>query len=384
MRKIAIISAEPPNSFYAGSMQLLRVFQEYPTTKLVALGSDLPLGARFLDCPYRKIALPCDVLRTTRLHIFLMSTALISRSLRRNPDYVFQKLFGFEPDAVFTVMDNFSYYFTAYEFAKKNGIPLITMTMDEPDSFEKIFSQLKGLQHRRIAEVYGYAERNLCVSHQMTFHIAKKYDCATEPFYFGPPDGVSPRPAAEAGRLCRDGKLVLGFAGSLSYGYGEALERICRFLLGSTAIVRIYSRDKPRWSAPNMEYGGCLPSEELWVQFKNECDASLLVYHFDYPESRLYQTHFPTKLSEYAWLGMPMVMAGPSHATGIIWGLEHPGACAVVTQADLEPMQMRLREILESAELRIQMAKAAADAAQNEFDPKKIRFRFHQILSKEA
>jgi hypothetical protein len=313
-----------------------------------------------------------------------MSTALLSRSFRRSPKYVVQRLGGFEPDAVFTVMDNFSYYFTAYEYAKEIGIPLITITMDEPNSFEKILHPLKGIQHRRIAEVYSYAERNLCVSHQMTSHIAKTYDCATEAFYFGPPDGVSPRPAAEAGRLRRNGKLVLGFAGSMSYGYGEALEHICHSLLGSPAIVRIYSRDQPRWSAPNMEYGGCFPSEELWVKFKDECDTSLLVYHFDYPESRLYRSHFPTKLSEYAWLGMPMVMVGPDYATGIIWGLQHVGAALVETDQNLKSLPEKLGELFLDSKSRRAMAESACHLAREHFDAVKIRKKFQAILRQAA
>jgi len=380
VRKVAIITSETPNSLYAGSMQLLRVFAGYLAENLIVLGPEPPHAARLLACPYRELTFPIMRGRNTRFHREAMSLVMLSRCFRRSPRHVAKLLGDFQPDAVFTVMDNFSHYYTAYEYARSASLPLTTITMDEPDSFEKILPALKSVQRRKIAEVYRYAERNLCVSRQMTAHIATTYDCTTETFYFGPPDGVVPRASAESRHLRREGHLVLGFAGSLSYGYGETLERICAHLDGRV-VVRIYSRDEPRWSARNMEYAGCLPSEELWPRFKKECDASLLVYNFDYHESRLYRTHFPTKLSEYAWLGMPMVMVGPEYATGIIWGLEHPEAALVEATGTMETLSQRLNSLLQGSRQREFMSQAAADAASAEFDPIKVKDRFHGILS---
>jgi glycosyltransferase involved in cell wall biosynthesis len=380
VRNIAIITSETPNSLHAGSMQLLRVFRDYPADKLMVLGPQPPAGANTLACVYRTLAFPIMRWRNTRFHRQAMSLVLLHRWFRRSPRFVWKLLGDFEPDAVFTVMDNFSHYFTAYEYARRKRLPLITITMDEPDSFEKILPLLRARQRVKIAEVYRYAERNLCVSRQMTAHIASSYDCTTETFYFGPPEGVTPRPAAEAGHLRRDGRLVLGFAGSLSYGYGETLRRICAELLGCPVLVRIYSRNEPLWASPNMEYAGCLPSEELWATFKKECDASLLVYAFDYHENRLYRTHFPTKLSEYAWLGMPMVMVGPDYATGITWGLENSGCAMVYDKADFRSLPQWLEALASSPDLRCGMAESAAAAAKEEFDPTAIREKFTRLL----
>jgi len=384
MRRIAIITSETPNSLYAGSMQLLRVLRGYPSDRLFVLGPEPPAGATRLDCEYRTLRFPIMRWRNTRFHRQAMSAILLSRHLRRSPRHVAKMLGGFKPDAVFTVMDNLSHYRTAFEYAKSRQLPLITMTMDAPDSFEKIFAVLKRTQRRKIAEVYRYAERNLCVSRQMTTHIASSYGCSTETFYFGPPEGVVPRAAEDSGHLRRVGKLILGFAGSLSYGYGETLQKICRKLEGSSVVLRIYSRNVPQWSSPNMEYAGCLPSEELWHIFKQECDASLLVYSFDYHESRLYRTHFPTKLSEYAWLGMPMVMVGPAYATGIIWGLEHAVAAVVETAPSMASLAQRLNELAASSAARESMARAATGAAKREFDPLSIKRKFHAVLGGEG
>lgn len=380
-RRVAIITSETPNSLYAGSMQLLRVFGGYPADKLAVLGPPVPSGAKTLACAYYELTFPVMRWRNTRLHRAAMSLVVANRWWRKTPQQIGSMLRNFQPDAVFTVMDNFSHYYSAYEYAKSAGLPLLTVTMDEPDFFEKVFRVVRPWQQRGIARVYRYAERNLCVSRQMTSHIASTYRCATETFYFGPPDGVVPRPSAQAAVLRRAGNLVLGFAGSLSYGYGESLQRLCLALQETAVKVRIYSRDKPWWSAPNMEYAGCLPSEELWQKFKQECDASLLVYTFHRAASSLYRTHFPTKLSEYAWLGMPMVMVGPAYATGIVWGLEHADAALVETDSSLAGLARRLEELAASGAARETMARAAADAAKREFDPLTIKRAFHRVLA---
>jgi len=288
----------------------------------------------------------------------------------------------FRPEAVFTVMDNFSWYTTAHDFAFRRSLPLITMTMDAPDRFEKNLDFLDAAKQRQIGNIYREAERNLCVSRQMTDFIAQKYRAKTETFYFGPPDGIQPRPAKESGRLRNEGSMTLGFAGGLAYGYGDALNRMCRILESSSIRIRLYSRDVPKGDlAKRVDYAGCFPHEILWRKFQTECDASLLVYAFGHPDDELYRTHFPTKLSEYAWQGMPMVMVGPVHATGIIWGMEHPDACLVETSEKLNDLRQKLEVLAGDPVKRKNMAEAALQVAKEKFDPVKIRSRFHQILA---
>lgn len=362
-------------------MQLLRVFQGYPKEKLCVLGPKPPEGAKLLDCPYHRLRYPIQRWRNTRFHRWAMSLPVLSPAFRPRSDQISFFLGSFLPDAVFTVMDNFSWYRSAWDFACRTGKPLITMTMDAPDRFEKNLLLLEPFKQKQIGEIYRGAERNLCVSRQMTDFIGKKYHAPTETFYFGPPDGLAPRLPDESSKLRKDGYLTLGFAGGLAYGYGEALLKVARKLVGSGHRIRIYSRDRPEGELAGLvDYAGCFPHEVLWKKFQEECDANLLVYAFDHANDDLYRTHFPTKLSEYAWQGMPMVMVGPAHATGILWGLDHPEACRVVTQADLEPLPKIMQQMMQEPKARRSMASAAAKAAEQEFDPQAIRVRFHKTL----
>jgi hypothetical protein len=254
--------------------------------------------------------------------------------------------------------------------------------MDAPDRFEKNLLLLEPFKQKQIGEIYQGAERNLCVSRQMTDFIAKKYHAPTETFYFGPPDGLAPRLPDESSKLRKGGGLTLGFAGGLAYGYGEALLSIAKKLVGTKSRIRIYSRDRTSAELAKMvDYAGSFSHEVLWKKFQEECDASLLVYAFDHADDDLYRTHFPTKLSEYAWQGMPMVMVGPAHATGITWGMEHPEACLLETDKKLDGLREKLGLLAGDPLKRKNMAEAALRFAQQEFDPVKIKSRFHQILA---
>ncbi|NBR69822.1 MAG: hypothetical protein EBT69_06555 [Verrucomicrobia bacterium] len=113
MRNILIYTYEIPNNRHAGSMQLLRVFQGYPADKLLVLGPKPPAEARLLDCPYRQIPFPIQRWRNTRIHQWAMSLPILLPSSRPSPSAARQLLKDFRPEAVFTVMDNFSWYSTA-------------------------------------------------------------------------------------------------------------------------------------------------------------------------------------------------------------------------------------------------------------------------------
>ncbi len=365
-------------------MQLLRVFQNYPAENLFVLGPKLPAGALKLECFYRVLPFSIQRLRNTRFHRWAFSACLVVPYLRPSGRSIRKQLGSFRPNVVFTVMDNTSYYLTAYHYAKSNGLPLITMTMDEPDSFEKILPLLDDYQQQAIGNVYRYAENNLCVSRQMATHIARKFGCQTETFYFGPPDGMCPRPSGVSRSNRVPSIFTLGYAGGLSYGYGEAIQEIARAVADIPVKIRIYSRDRLDWGQwKNVEYGGCFPHNELWDKFKLECDASLLVYAFSHPDGRLYRTHFPTKLSEYTWLGMPMVMVGPDYATGIIWGKEHSGVALVETHAQLDTLRSQLLALMQDPVRRESLADSAAKVSVVEFDPVSIRKTFMCFMRNE-
>jgi hypothetical protein len=94
----------------------------------------------------------------------------------------------------------------------------------------------------------------------------------------------------------------------------------------------------------------------------------------------LYETHFPSKLTEYLALGMPTLITGPAYATGVRWGLRHPHAA--VTLADERPEQLldALAALRDHAARRQQLASGALSAGERDFNPVHIRGRFLDTL----
>jgi len=65
--KILILSDQIPHSVSAGNIQLLRLFADYPSDHIVAVGPPVPAGAKTLACRYVGWEPPFTRLNHTRL-----------------------------------------------------------------------------------------------------------------------------------------------------------------------------------------------------------------------------------------------------------------------------------------------------------------------------
>ena len=85
-------------------------------------------------------------------------------------------------------------------------------------------------------------------------------------------------------------------------------------------MLHLYTRDQHCIPAHRLVINrGFHSPEKLWPLAQAECDVLLLPYAPEGRMTRLYRTHFPTKLSEYCWVGMPILVTGPENATGYRW-----------------------------------------------------------------
>jgi hypothetical protein len=98
----------------------------------------------------------------------------------------------------------------------------------------------------------------------------------------------------------------------------------------------------------------------------------------------VFRIHFPTKLSEYFWQGMPVIITGPEYATGLRWGLEHSSACKALVEPELSEMAQLLAHLRGSGEERVRLGFAALEVAKEEFEPVAIRQKFQRFLCEAA
>ncbi len=382
--RVLIFTKEIPQSIYAGCQQLYRVFQSYPPEKLMVVGPAPVQGADRLGCNYRTFHPRIDRWINSRLHPW----ANLANALGLAGGYPKQQieaiLEDFRPQVVFTVMDLFSYYRMAWLYAREAGIPLVVLTMDDPMHFQRVPSWAAAIQKRAVRRIYGDAALSLGVSREMVEWIDMNFGKKTEAFYFGPPDGLEPRSPSTNGQLRQPPHLTVGFAGSLHF-YGRELQRLVPAFEQTGAVLNFYgqkTRELPE--SPAVVDRGMWKIDELWPVVQRECDALILPYPGAGWLENVFRTHFPTKLSEYLWQGMPVVVTGPAYATGLRWAAEHRDGCVALTDPAVEEFAAVLRGLRDDAERRVALGRGAADLARRYFEPQAVRTRFRDYLVRAA
>jgi len=383
--KILFCTSEIPQSINAGSMQLFRVLQGYPGDRLMVLGMPPESGAQLLPSRYETLKLLTYRLACTRFRSWFSGINALNLLPEHGLSRSFNLVHEFGPDLVVTVMDKLSYYKHAWALAGKLSAGLVTITMDDPQTFERAHPFLEDAFVRFLRRMYNDAVLSLGVSTEMCDYIKARFGRPTNLFYFGPPEGMLSRPPQESLELKSSPKLTLGYAGSLGLGYREGLTAILETLSVTNTRLLLYTRDQHCFiEHPQIINRGFMPPEKLWPTVQAECDAVVLPYSFESQIGRVYRTHFPTKLSEYCWIGMPMVLVGPDYATGIRWGKRNSDAALTATDPRPDTLAPVLEQLREDAPLRARMARRGAEIARSDFDPVQIKKKFVSLLCEAA
>jgi glycosyltransferase involved in cell wall biosynthesis len=380
--RVLLLTREIPQGANAGSQQLLRALSDYPADRLLVVGPAAIPGAELLRCEYVAYPLPVTRWINTRFHHLVNLANALGMVPPPRAAWLNERITRFRPDLVVTVMDCFSYYSIASVVARRLRRPLLTITMDRPDSFERVARMWRGVQFARIGRIYRQAACNLAVSRQKAVWLRRVFRIPSEVHYFAPSADI-PQGDPEACRTTRTpGRFVLGYAGSLEYGYERQIAALLPELAAAGITLRVYSAHTNRLPAsPAVDLRSFLPVKELWRELLATCDALLLPYPFRHEEATLYRTHFPTKLSEYYTLGLPLFLLGPGYATGIRWGLDHPGSALVVTDRNPATWRQAVMRLKQEPELRAQLAGGAQRVAAESFSPAASHRHFHEALA---
>lgn len=418
--------------------------------------------ADLLDCPYRELHMPLRRLETSRFNVqkrSLQACGVVPLPSHRK---LMRLLGDFRPEIVVTVMQGTPFMSLAERTAQKLGIPLLLIVHDLNEEFESVFPWARRALFRVNRRVYRSAARRLCVSPEMVDYLEHRYGAPGEVMYPNRSEELQPRAAelsltlraaadeetkrlkdersegyGARGERQEEGQgdfekgnfdilkdsllatsnspkasapLTLGYAGSVAYGYGEELVRLIPVLREVGARLRMFSPkptgilDELNRATDVVEVSGYRPALEAWQEIQETCDAVILPY--SNPAGKyelLYRTHFPSKLTEYLALGMPVVVSGPEFATGLKWArgegreargqrpeavdferddfdilkIAPNGAVPCMTRYELVACLRRLRE---DSALRCELAERAVLAGSEDFDPVRIRKVFWRTL----
>jgi hypothetical protein len=378
---VLLLSAAVPETRLAGSLLLYRLFQDYPADRLLAVGPATRAGSDLLACEYRYLrpapSARFDLTRFAAAKRSLEALGLVGRIPLGRAEAAVGK---FTPDVVVSVMERRDYVDVAHRYCAAHAVPLVLIVHDRVESFDLVYPGFKRAQIAGNARTYRFASARLCISPQMAESLQEIYGAPGTVLYPNRAEAMVARAVEESRTLKSPGVLTLGYAGSLAYGYGDRIREVMPRLADAGVRLRVYSRDQLPAGIPGTVHAGTfVTTEELWARVRAESDAVWLPYSTDGHHRRLYQTHFPSKLTEYMALGMPVLITGPPSATGVQWGLGHPAAALTVAGSSIDDIRDAALRLRDEPTLRVALAQGS-NGGDREFDPALIREQFIDVL----
>ena len=381
--KVLLLSDEGPQMSTAGGILLYRLLRGYPSGRLSVIERNPDPKQTQLPCRYARLTVPWRRFEGSRLNRWKRSLRAFHLTPEVEARRIDALLDGFEAEVCLSVMQHAAYYDCAYRFARHHDLPLVIIVHDVNEQFEPVFDWARAAARRRDGQVYRYATRRLCVSPEMEQLCAELYGVRGEVLYPNRSEELEPRDIGETRTLKEPGRLTVGFVGNLNYGYGDELVRLLPAFRKAAARVVIFSGLPGGGAAALLaatdciDYRGFVPAMDAWRSVQRECDAVILPYPNPAgPLERLYRHHFPSKLPEYLALGLPVIVTGPSYATGVKWALRNADAAQSWTETDPNEFAQVLTVLREDASRRTELAEHGFAAGERDFEPRRIRAEF--------
>jgi glycosyltransferase involved in cell wall biosynthesis len=325
----------PVEASYHGSALLYRLLQTYSPDRLAIIESGIEVSKperRLAEVPYYAALMPMPRLQTTRFAVWYTAFCLRTAALRA---FRLESLArACRPDVIITVTHGFS-WITAAEIARRLNVPLQLICHDE-------WARAGAMQDWKdciLGKHYRAAASRLCISPFMAREYAQRYGV----------DGLVLYPSRSADALCyvepperlgtNAGNFTCAFAGTInSGGVVSALQHLAHSLEPLSGRLLIYgplTKEIARTSglaAGNIEIAGLLPSGRLMDALRERADALFVPMSFDAADRNNMEISFPSKLADYAAVGLPLLIYGPSYCSAAQWAAENVGIAEVVTE----------------------------------------------------
>lgn len=226
---------------------------------------------------------------------------------------------GFGPDVVVSVNVPDIYLTAAAQYAASRGIPLAIFCHDDYEG--DVPPSARGY----LGSFYRQAAVRFCVSRVMEREYGRRYGVPGLPLY--PIPGQAPKSL----RPQRDeAPLVVGYAGALGRGYEQAMVALADALAGRGGRLVIAWRTLRTiaaqvWRHPAVTDLGALDPDHVEPALMQAgVNVLCVVQSFDPLEARI-RLNFPSKLTEYMMLRLPILVVAPEYASVPLWLAEERG-----------------------------------------------------------
>ncbi len=364
----------PVESSYHGSTLLYRLFQHYPADRLFIIeGTMVPprTDRRLAGVAHRTLAAGRARWLNTRFHSryswWLTVTA-------RSRSGAARKLLGaFAPDAVVTVPHGFS-WITAAAVARDLRVPLHLIIHDDwPRAVEP---PLRTRIDRVFGEVYRQAATRFCTSPFMAEEYARRYGApGTVLLPYRSADAPAfPPPSDRPGH--HPGAPVFAFAGTInSPGYATLLRRLAEAAGrrgGQVLIFGPLTADQARASGldhPAIRIGGLIEPSALMHRLRAEADVLFVPMSFALDDEASMRMGFPSKLTDYTAVAMPMLIYGPPYCSAVEWATRNPGVAEVVTSEQAAELEAAVGRLADDPAHGLRLAARAQSVGDRDFSP---------------
>ena len=317
--------------------------------------------------------------RYTRLY-----EAFVARSASARGRRLQARVRAMQPDVILTVAHGYA-WITAAAIARALSVPLIVIVHDD---WPRCHSWLLGTAEwidRQLGTVLHQAAAVFSVSPFMAQDYERRYQKHSEVMY---PSRGEDCPRFDDPAPLRQGRCNIAFAGTIAgRGYGELLKSAAEAAAAQGGKLLLFSGvtqelfEQQGLHHPAIEYRRMLPSPDMIRTMREDADFLYVPMSFAASDASNMEKGFPSKLTDYTAVGLPLLIVGPEYCSAVQWAAKNPGVAAVVTQASEKALGAKLAELISSPAVRQQLARTALEVGEKCFSPEIARRIFMQSIT---
>ena len=385
--RLMYIGDVPVESTVAGSALIYRLLQDYPVDRLCIVEGNIAASQgdkRLPDVTYRSLSVGIKRLLSSRF-VFLYTSFLFLTAKWRSHQ-LNNLIKTFKPEAILTVAHGLS-WITAAELARKHDLPLHLIIHDEWTSYTAVISPLKDKIKKVFGDIYRQSDSQFCVSPYMREYYEKHYGVKGIVLYPSRSKDIPVFKSSSESLNKNSNALLFAYAGSInSKSYANSLINLAKVLEKFDHKLIIYSPlseesiQQVGLNRSNVTTRPLIPSEKLIYTLRQEADVLFVPMSFDENERPNMEMSFPSKLTDYTGIGLPLLIWGPNYCSAVRWARENLEVAEVVETKESTDLLYSIEKLTGNLEYRRKLANNSLIMGFNYFSHSNIIRQFYQSL----
>lgn len=385
--RLLYLADVPVESSYHGSALIYRLLSKYPAERLRIIEGNLLLSQpqrRLINVKYEEFVQGSRRLLNTRFTQWYSSWLIRTASLRVGQ--ISHLLRDFSPQAVLTVSHGFS-FLTAARYASLRSLPLHLICHDDWPSVTNCLPVMKDWLHREFCRVYQMASSRMCVSPFMCKSYYERYGKEGQVLYPSRSDNQVKYQSPPERLSDTDHPFTVVFAGTINTsGYVKALKSLAIALEQVKGRLIIYGPSNTEdakslgLDRSNIILGGMLSSKDLMKKLRAEADLLFVPMSFD-PADRINMIMgFPSKLTDYTAVGLPLLIYGPEYCSASKWAHENQGVAIVINSESPDKLAQAIQCLAINPNERLRLGQRALEVGNKYFSLESVYHIFNAAL----